>query len=296
MSKSQPTRRRRNHAEELADTMLSQLQVQKSGIEYPMTLGRLGKTACQQASEDMIRRATRTKAFRSIAMVAIGDQVSAPVAFLDDLEALAASPLTIYATFDKLSNRKTKAFSLPTLRETLTGRQNKALRRRFQEIIVDQMQHATLPREIGFIAGPKGRSLLFQVTNLQPAAWRKALQSDFALSAEGCAATAVHESSQGEHRPVNRCTTSSFTDVFESAFQRLDSQQGGHNFVTLESLRKELPDYSRSEFDQKLRELRLARRFRLSGAENRDDVSPAQLDAGIREAGSLLLYAQRIKP
>jgi len=87
---------------------------------------------------------------------------------------------------------------------------------------------------------------------------------------------------------------SDFERQFEAEFDRLDERHGGHNYVLLYDLRRALPGFSRSEFDAQLNDLRRRKIFSLDSADGRHvRLSQDQRDAGIREAGSLLVYAAR---
>jgi hypothetical protein len=87
-----------------------------------------------------------------------------------------------------------------------------------------------------------------------------------------------------------------FASAFTAAFERLDRQRGGHNFVSLVDLRRELPDFDRPTFDAGLARLRRSGQFTLSAAEGRYGITPAEQEAGIREGGTLLLFVARRSP
>lgn len=83
------------------------------------------------------------------------------------------------------------------------------------------------------------------------------------------------------------------------AFERLDKEQGGHNFVSMADLR-EATGLDRETFDKALRQLRVDGKFAASGAQSKDTVTPEGLaryrreqDAGITEAGHNLTYVSR---
>jgi hypothetical protein len=85
-----------------------------------------------------------------------------------------------------------------------------------------------------------------------------------------------------------------FASAFERAFERIDRQHGDHNFVLLRALREALPDVPRDDFDAGLTALRLARRFTLEGSDGRHAQLVAEdLAAGVRDGGTLLVYASR---
>ncbi|MCR4412994.1 MAG: hypothetical protein NUV77_11295 [Thermoguttaceae bacterium] len=84
-----------------------------------------------------------------------------------------------------------------------------------------------------------------------------------------------------------------FASRFDAAFARIDRQRGSHNFVSLVELRRALADVARADFDQGMRDLRMAGRYELSGAESLGGLRPEEREAAILEAGNLLLYVSR---
>jgi hypothetical protein len=85
-----------------------------------------------------------------------------------------------------------------------------------------------------------------------------------------------------------------FERDFQNAFERLDVQSGKHNYVLLHDLRRALPDIPRGEFDAHLNDLRRSKRFSLDSDDGRHvRLTPDQLESGIREASSLLVYVAR---
>lgn len=98
------------------------------------------------------------------------------------------------------------------------------------------------------------------------------------------------ESSSVAVRPSAR----DFAHDFTRAFERLDRASGSNNFVLLHDLRRAMPDIERTEFDTRLKELRLAKLFTLDGPDGRHvRLTPEQLDAGIREGSANLVYVAR---
>lgn len=85
-----------------------------------------------------------------------------------------------------------------------------------------------------------------------------------------------------------------FAQAFHDAFARLDRRNGATNFVKLSDLRRELTDFNREAFDAGLDRLRVAWEVSLSSHEGLNgSLSPEDREAGVREAGSLLVYASR---
>ncbi|XXT18863.1 hypothetical protein WME94_52415 [Sorangium sp. So ce429] len=86
----------------------------------------------------------------------------------------------------------------------------------------------------------------------------------------------------------------SFADRFDAAFSALDRDAGGHNYVTLRALRAALPDVPRAVFDAELAALRRQRRYSLDPSDGRHhQMADAEREAGIMEAGNLLVYVAR---
>jgi hypothetical protein len=86
----------------------------------------------------------------------------------------------------------------------------------------------------------------------------------------------------------------SFADRFDNAFAALDNASGGHNYVTLGALRASLHDVPRATFDAELSALRRARRYTLDPSDGRHrQMTESERDAGIMEAGNLLVYVAR---
>jgi hypothetical protein len=89
-------------------------------------------------------------------------------------------------------------------------------------------------------------------------------------------------------------STRDFARDFARAFERLDRASGKKNYVLLHDLRRAMPDVDRTEFDSRLKELRLAKVFTLDSPDGRHvRLTPEQLDAGIREGSSNLVYVAR---
>jgi hypothetical protein len=85
-----------------------------------------------------------------------------------------------------------------------------------------------------------------------------------------------------------------FPEVFGRAFDELNQQAGRRNYVLLHDLRKRLATIPRPDFDQGLNELRRSKKYSLDSADGRHGrLTPEQIDAGIREAGSVLVYVAR---
>jgi hypothetical protein len=88
--------------------------------------------------------------------------------------------------------------------------------------------------------------------------------------------------------------TQDFATAFRAAFGRLDRENHSINFVRLLDLRRALPQFDREQFDSGLRQLRLDEEFTLDSHEGRHGpLTDDEREAGVREVGSLLVYASR---
>jgi hypothetical protein len=83
-----------------------------------------------------------------------------------------------------------------------------------------------------------------------------------------------------------------FSARFDDVFARLDRARGGHNLVSLVTLRQALA-VDRAMFDAGLERLRRDGRYVLSAAEGRHGISDEERAAGVLEEGTLLLYVAR---
>ncbi|QDS94524.1 hypothetical protein FF011L_33030 [Roseimaritima multifibrata] len=275
---------------ELASAMVAALQSDRgqTSIHFPSTLSKLASQIGWEGSRKAIVKASCLRIFTDNVIVARRQTWDAPLALIDHVSALAEDSETLLFALKYRSQNKTKAHTPAELASVLTNRLGGDLRKQFRQSLQQRIQSQSLPRTVGCIAGGQGRPRLFQLQDLQPQAWQLAI-----LAAEN---NNPVEDRQKKNVQVETVAPSSdrFELLFDAAFQRLCQSQGGHNFVDLASLRTALPEFSCQSFDTELRRLRIARRYRLSGAENRNDISPAQRSAGISEAGSLLIYAQRV--
>ncbi|QDV23360.1 hypothetical protein [Aureliella helgolandensis] len=277
----------------LATGLLQRLQSLRHSKEahYPLPLAQLASQVDATARPSEVLKAARSRSFMSKTISVQSSVPDSPIALVEDLAMLAKSEHTLSYVLEVCSRKKTKAHTVAELVKTVTTRAHGELQRQFRASVEERMKSGTLPKQIGFIAMRGGRFRLFRLEDLEPKIWRDAIRKTWNVQTHG---PVVIEAAQPEEQPKSGLARLHFHSVFESAFTQLDQAQGGYNFVSLDNLRTALSAYSREEFDAELRKLRLARRYRLSGAENRSDVSCQQREAGIVEAGSLLLYAQRI--
>jgi len=81
------------------------------------------------------------------------------------------------------------------------------------------------------------------------------------------------------------------TTKVTAAFDQLDN---GFNHVLLSDLRKALPSMSRDDVDSAIFDLRMSRTLTLDAHDGRHvKLTREQIEAGIKEEGSWLVYAAR---
>jgi hypothetical protein len=257
-----------NAARDLATKMVSLLRERSSDErDTPLTLAQLARLADPGASPRAALAALRQrKAFAAYALAARKDP-GAPVALLDDLPRLAASPLLLVHALEATRTASNHAATVADLKKKLAGK----LQAPFQEAVQRHVERQTLPPGVGWLLIKKSRKLF--------------LLRD--LHAGGVVAPPP--------APVPAAAPFDFAAAFDAAFARLDHQAGGHNFVSLAGLRPELP-CDRAAFDDGLRRLRVAGRYTLSAAEGRHGLTDAERAAGVTEDGALLLFVSRRMP
>jgi hypothetical protein len=271
---------RKNAPSELAAEMLRVLQSQRELGEdqYPLTIRELARHTGDSPAEKLIHLALRTGLFKAGAIAARQNDLDSPVAFQEDVERLAASPLTLQFALDQVSG-KVRAVTVAFLKKKLTSRNG--FDKRFQNAVTRMLEAEQLPPNVGWVYAGRNPSL-FRIADLHPAKWRESLQPP-------CAKSPITT----PNGAVNAASTGDFAKRFDDAFAQLDRRQGNFNLVKLLDLRDALGDTPREQFDKELRQLRVAGRYGLSGAESRWGISQAEREAGIHEAGSLLMLVSR---
>ena len=294
---------------ELAEEMLRVLGRSRDlgPVEYPLTLEQLGRLAHPQAGRQQVFKAALKKSFTAKASVARRSRLDAPVVLQEDLQVLAASPLTLKLALRLARSPTIHARTVSQLSEKLAGR----LQKPFREEVGRQVETGGLPPDVAWIRDRRPK--LFLLEDLQPESLRRRVQAGAAGPIEPAtpaaqtpqpedtavapaARTVPQPSKSRVEAPPEGAGTGDFAACFELAFDELDRRKGSHNFVSLVDLRRRLAGFSRGQFDAGLRGLRLAGRFSLSAAESVHGIQPEQRQAGIEEAGTLLLYVLRKTP
>ncbi len=266
----------------LAESLLQVLrQRRQEGQVELLTLGTLGRLANPAAGPRAVLAVLHQRKIFGPQIVAARRDLEAPVALMDDLPHLAASPQLLNYAVRCRRTAGNHAASLAELKRKLTGK----LQAPFQQAVEQQMQQGTLPPGVGWllIRSAKKLFLLSDVHQGRPGA----LPASAPTSQDGT----------GETPPpsISASPLLDFARAFDEVFGRLDRQAGGYNFVSLVELRPAVP-CERTAFDAGLREPRLAGRYTLSAAEGRHGLTADERQAGINEDGTLLLFVSRKAP
>lgn len=276
----------------LARRMLAVLEQQRRlGEEaYPPSLRRLAELCENKGTENALRKAVATEPMLGRAAVVAKKGLDAPIVLNEDLDGGLATALPGLLRFalspvtskTKKGASETAAFSP----KDLARRVMPDLQGRLEHAVKDAAARLSLPHGIGWVSF-KGEPLFFLTANLQPASARPGAPVHEQASA----------SRQGEPGPAasgDPFSPRDFAQAFRAAFEILDRRNGSTNFVKLADLRQALEDFSREEFDAGLRKLRIEGRFSLDSHEGlHGSLSHEEREAGVREAGSLLVYASR---
>ncbi len=258
----------------LAEKLLQVLDAQRrlGGNSYPLPLKRLVELTASQAKPTLVAKALGQPAAQEKLLLLDAKNPQLPVAFVEDGAQLFSSGALLEQLMRKQLKPTNNAVAvdklLPSKSAHLTALRDAVNRR------IDAGQ---LPPTVGWLWVGK-KKLLFFLEDI-----RRGRQPDGKV-----AAAAVQPAPPGE-------VPADFARAFDEAFQRIDRAKGGHNFVSLVELRRALP-MAPDAFNAELRELRIAGRYTLSGAEGRHGLTPEERQAGVVEDGALLLYVSRKNP
>lgn len=277
----------------LAQRMLSALEQQRRLGEaaYPPSLRRLAELCENKGTENALRKAATVAPMAGRATVAAKRGLDAPVVLNEDLEGSLATALPGLLRFalgtvtskTKKGTSETAAFSP----KDLSKRVMPELQQRLEHAVQEGIGRLSLPRGVGWVSF-KGEPLLFLAENLKPGGARPAASGDGQVATPHHREAPVDPASDGQFLPRD------FTRAFRAAFEILDRRNGSTNFVKLADLRQALVDFSREEFDAGLRRLRMDGVFSLDSHEGlHGSLTHDEREAGVREAGSLLVYASR---
>lgn len=288
-------------------------QKQLGGASYPPTLERLAELTGDTPAVALKALNTReAKARVLLSRAAGGKKKPAPgttlVLLADDLQAVAQSDRLLELQLQSARKPDAPAVDLAQLPKGLLP----ALSRAFKAALEQRIADRRLPRTLGALTGKKPLFFFLADAVLPPAgapALPAAPPTDAAprLTAANGARPAAsasagkapsdalrHAPSNGAPAPAASAPAAPFAARFDAAFTALDRDAGGHNYVTLRALRAALPDVPRAVFDAELAALRRQRRYSLDPSDGRHhQMADAEREAGILEAGNLLVYVAR---
>ena len=181
-------------------------------------------------------------------------------------------------TLSHAKNSTDHAFSAAELEKKIRGSAGALVRKALEQ----RLRNGALPPRLGAIR--RKTTVVFRLEDLVTG------------SAPARAPRSEIGRSQFETEPVvRRELKPDFRTQFDAAFERLDQEGRNLNFVKLLALRKALPQFERASFDEGLRQLRIEGRYDLNSSEGtHGQLTDEERQAGIVEAGSRLVYCQRI--
>jgi hypothetical protein len=299
---------------ELASKLVQTLEAERTrGPEhYPTTLPRLIERAAAQASTGVLKKALAADAFRQRVVLAAPRNAQSLLALKEDLERFVGSQHLLEFVLQCSAKPAIKAFPVKDLKKPLAEN----LRQPFVDAVNWAIEQDKLPPGVGWLwiktphlffvqdmhAGTAGRTP--SPPPLAPE-YRGEGRTSVAVPPLSTACAPLSPCTQGERGGGEGAETAKphvasppsdglpdFAGAFTTAFERLDRQAGGRNFVSLVELRRALP-VTRGVFDTQLFKLRQAASFCLSAAEGRYGVSSEEREAGIYEEGALLLFVSR---
>ncbi len=278
-------------ASELAGRMRSVLESLRrlGGRSYPPTLSELADLCDVKSSSPIVIKAAQDVAFSERA-VAVGMKGKspireAPVLLREDIKDEAIVPALLKYAMTVAADPKKKtvshAFTAAELAKPLAA----DVRGPFEAALGRGIEREALPAEYAWVV-IKGKPHLFAVDNMRPAS-----------RGQASAIRPTEGAPVGEDGPATISLTSELRDfgaAFREAFESLDRRNGMTNFVKLVELRHVLSDFDRPMFDAGLNRLRDADEFGLNSHEGlHGALTPEEREAGMREAGSLLVYVSR---
>ena len=281
----------------LSQRMAAELDSQRRQGEdtYPPTLLRLAASCGFQGADSALRKAAATAplADRTTVVARKGKALvlDAPVVFKEDIvgdlgKSLPGLLRYALSTVEKKAKKGTIETAAFTAKE-LAKRVMPELQQRLEQAVRERIGRLSLPHGVGWVAF-KGEPLFFLTENIRPAAPRPTDQPD------GDVSIARRHEPQASTSHGDAFPPGDFAQAFRAAFEILDQRNGTTNFVKLADLREALANFSRDEFDAGLRKLRLDGVFSLDSHEGlHGSLSHEEREAGVREAGSLLVYASR---
>lgn len=251
--------------EVFADHLVEELERAKGEGSYPLPL-----VSLLARTRPKVNAKVRAAALKHLALqgrlALAGKKEVLPVALAEDFDLLARSDALLLALVDLARTAKKHCLKVSDLAAKVEGDWKQLV----QEAVSARVETGQVPAGLGALHGDRGAVFLFRLEDIIGAR----------------AAPAVEPLAKETMGPGE------FAAEFEAAFARLDRRLGGHNYVSLVDLRREVP-VDRTVFDRGLQELRRAGHFVLGSAEGRGGIGPEEREAGLVEHGALMLYVSR---
>ncbi|HEY5959408.1 MAG TPA: hypothetical protein VIV60_22775, partial [Polyangiaceae bacterium] len=265
------------------------LRSQKQIGAYPNTVKRLLELANMPVSlaAQLVGKVGRSpkasKHFLTSAKNNANDD-SAKAAFVvlpDDLDAIAGSPGLLLNCLKLVTKPGTQLFTIAEL----AGGLNSKFEEPFKKACRTALESNRLPHEVGVLRRRK-IPFLFLLDQIR---------SYGSISEPVLDNGTSYQPPQGEREQLDLSVAESeLSERVLAAFDRLDREAGGRNYVTLAALRDALPETPRQELDGAVHSLRRASRITLDSADGRHArLNEAELAAGIVEGGQRLVYVAR---
>jgi len=253
----------------LAKRLIAHLQSRRQEAGYPMPLAELQRSVAEGAAAALVKKALACKLFKEAVVFGMTAKPSAPLALAEDRERLGRCDLLFLEALRAARSGSHQVVNPADLKKKVTGE----LHATFVEALAERDGPDALPKGVGCLIQKKAK-VFFLIEDVVRGTRSGVAPDD---------ATKASVANEGD-----------FATRFEKAFTELDRAKGDRNFVSLVDLRSRVPE-NREAFDEGLRRLRREGKFTLSASEGRHGLTPAELEAGVREEGAHFLYVSRKK-
>jgi hypothetical protein len=275
---------------ELARRMVVVLESQRrlGPDAYPPIFSRLTELCERNPSDKNVAKAVAHAAFtdRTVPAARKGKKPSqdALIMLKEDVDAqlsMVVHALVRFALKPRSTKQKGRTVETTAHSAEEAGKQvGDEVRPIVANVLSPDSQPRLIPGDVGCIL-VKGTRLYFLLANMQTGFPSGTAADDFTPGSP--------EIRAGDGRAAIE-----FPQEFREAFDRLDRRNGSTNFVKLVDLRQAMAAFPRDEFDAGLATLRVDGEFTLNSHEGlHGSLTPEEREAGLREAGSLLVYASR---
>ncbi len=186
-----------------------------------VTLRALAVSVEPTATPEQVQAALKAKALKGKLAIAFPDDVDAPVALAEHAERLTGSPALVEAALARVRTADSQAVPIAELAKAV----EKKLRPSFAASVVARVEGGTLPATVGCLRVRKVPHLFLWADT--------AVSPPVRPTPEMLPAGAVSVPPRVAAAPLGP----DFGQLFDEAFTRLDRGRGGHNLVSLVSLR-----------------------------------------------------------